>query len=251
MKNFITLIKKISVAVIYILIWQLVSATVGNKILMAGPTETLKAIIRIVQAEDFLLIITNSLFNILTGFIPALLISVIIAFMAFKTEYVKMLLGPVIHIFKSVPVASFIILILIWMGSDGIARVVAFIISVPVIYSGTLHSLISTDKKLLEMTYVFRMNTINKYRYIYMPQIKQRLKSDAALGLGMCFKAGVAAEVIGVAKNTLGEQIYLSKIYLSTDELFGWTIIIMILAYVMEMAVRLFFGGMETIHGKR
>lgn len=241
MKNFTTLAKKVSVIVIYIALWQIIAMIVNNKILMAGPVEVLEAIGRIVRREEFLIIIRNSLINIMLGFAAGFFVAVIMAFTAYKIQYFSILFKPVIHIFKSVPVASFIILILIWFGSDGIARVIAFIIGVPIIYSGTIMGLNTMDEKLLEMAKVYRITGFNKLYYIYYLRLKRRLGNDGALALGMCFKAGVAAEVIGVAKNTLGEQIYLSKIYLSTDELFGWTIIIMILAYGIEQIIRLAF----------
>lgn len=250
MKRFTTVIKKVSVAVIYILVWHLASVCIDNRILIAGPVEVLAAIIRIVQTEEFILIIKNSLCNILSGFILALIFSVILAFIAFYCEYIRMLVKPLVHIFKSVPVASFIILMLIWMGSEGIAKGISFIIAVPVIYTGVMQGLSDIDKKLLEMAQVYRMSAVKKVYYIYLCQIKEKLKSSAVLALGMCFKAGIAAEVIGVAKNTLGEQIYLSKIYLSTDELFGWTIIIVLLSYVMELFVKLIFS-IGDIYGKR
>lgn len=251
MKNFITVIKRISIGLIYILGWQVLSMWVGNKILIAGPYEVFEALVRIVNAEEFWGIIKNSLINIMTGFTLALLFSTVMAFAAFHAEYLRMLLSPAIHICKSVPVASFIILILIWTGSEGIASVISFIIAVPVIYSGTLRGFMDTDKKLLDMARIFRMKSYYKIYYIYFWQIRKRFGSDAALALGMCFKAGVAAEVIGVAKNTLGEQIYLSKIYLNTDELFAWTIVIMVLAFAMEKAVKLVLGGMEIIHERK
>ncbi len=241
MKHFITIIKKLSVAAIYLCIWQVAVTVIHNQIIIAGPVSVLQAIIRILQQDNFMSIIGNSLTSIAIGFSLALVVSVVCAVAASHSDYVQMLLAPIVHIFKSVPVASFIILILIWMGSEGIARGISFIIVVPILYSGILQGLKSVDSKLVEMAEVFRMGVFRRMYYVYYLQMAAGIRQNAALAIGMCFKAGVAAEVIGVAKDTLGEQIYLSKIYLNTDELFGWTILIMILAYGMEQVVKLIF----------
>ena len=50
----------------------------------------------------------------------------------------------------------------------------------------------------------------------------------------MCWKAGVAAEVIGVPKGSIGEKLYNAKIYLETPDLFAWTIVIIVISFVFE-----------------
>ena len=47
----------------------------------------------------------------------------------------------------------------------------------------------------------------------------------------------LAAEVIGNPANSIGEQMYLSKIYMDTAELFAWTLTVILLSTVFEKAV--------------
>ena len=58
-----------------------------------------------------------------------------------------------------------------------------------------------------------------------------------ATGLGFAWKAGVAAEVIANTKMSIGAQIYDSKIYLDTLNLFSWTIVIIALSILLEKVV--------------
>ena len=58
--------------------------------------------------------------------------------------------------------------------------------------------------------------------------------SACRLSLGMCWKAGVAAEVIGVPSGSIGEKLYNAKIYLNTPDLFAWTIVIIVISFVFE-----------------
>ncbi len=50
----------------------------------------------------------------------------------------------------------------------------------------------------------------------------------------MSWKAGVSAEVIGLAKNSIGEQLYYAKLYLLTEQLFAWSIIVVGVSLLCE-----------------
>ena len=76
------------------------------------------------------------------------------------------------------------------------------------------------------MAKVFRVNLRRQIRYIYVSQVLPYFLSACRLSLGMCWKAGVAAEVIGVPSGSIGEKLYNAKIYLNTPDLFAWTIVI-------------------------
>ena len=53
----------------------------------------------------------------------------------------------------------------------------------------------------------------------------------------MSWKAGVAAEVIGVVGGSIGEKLYEAKIYLQTGDLLAWTVVIVALSALFERAV--------------
>ena len=135
---------------------------------------------------------------------------------------------------KAVPVASFVILALIWAGSRNLSVVIAFLVVLPVIYVNTLAGLQSTDRKLLEMAVVFRMPVWRKIRFIYLPALVPYLVSGCRIALGMSWKSGVAAEVIGLPNGSIGDALYRAKITLSTGELFAWTFVIILLSAWFE-----------------
>ena len=137
---------------------------------------------------------------------------------------------------KSVPVASFVILALIWAGSANLSVLVAFLVVLPVIYVNTVAGLKSTDRKLLEMAKVFFMTPWRRIRYIYIPALVPYLKSGCQIALGMSWKSGVAAEVIGVPDHSVGEKLYMAKIYLNTADVLAWTFVIILVSALFEWA---------------
>ena len=135
---------------------------------------------------------------------------------------------------KAVPVASFIILVLIWGPSRNLSVVISFLMVLPVIYTNDLGGILSTDRKLLEMAQVFRIPLFRRIRYIYLSQLLPYLRTGFSLSLGLCWKAGVAAEVIGIPKGSIGEKLYEAKVYLETPDLFSWTLVIVLISVIFE-----------------
>ena len=144
------------------------------------------------------------------------------------------LLTPVVAVVKATPVASFIILVLIWVPSRNLSVVISFLMVFPIMYTNALHGIRSTDRQLLEMAQVFRIPRLRRVRYIYLSQMLPDLQAGFSLSLGLCWKAGIAAEVIGIPDGSIGEKLYQAKVYLETPDLFAWTVIIVVLSVLFE-----------------
>ena len=91
-----------------------------------------------------------------------------------------------------------------------------------------------TDRQLLEMARVFRVPVSRQLRGIYLPAVLPYFRSAVSLGLGLCWKSGAAAEVIGLPNGSIGDALYRAKITLSTGELFAWTFVIILLSAGFE-----------------
>ena len=150
---------------------------------------------------------------------------------------------------KSVPVASFVILALIWTGSEHLAVLISFLVVFPILYVNTLAGLQSADIRLLEMARVFRVRPLRRVRFIYLPALLPYLSGGCRVALGMSWKSGVAAEVIGLPSHSIGEHLYMSKIYLETDGLFAWTIVIIAISVLVERLVLFFLNRLQRKGG--
>ncbi|MCR5655563.1 MAG: ABC transporter permease subunit [Lachnospiraceae bacterium] len=231
--------KKAIPVLFWLLVWQLIAMIVHNKILLAGPVETLSALIGLAFTVDFWISVGNSLLRILLGFVCGVAGGVLCGYAAGRSSIAKAFLTPLFQTFRSVPVASFVILLLIWFGNRNISVLITMIVTMPILYHSTLEGMEATDEKLLEMCKVYRVGEKNRIRYVYLPQLYPFLTAALKLSVGMSFKSGVAAEVIGQPLHTMGNGLYLAKIYLETAELFAWTLTIVVLAAVCEKLLML------------
>lgn len=166
--------------------------------------------------------------------------------LAFWKPLAGEILEPAIQFMKSVPVASFVILALIWTGAENLSVFISFLVVYPVIHINTLAGLSHADPGLLEMARVFRVPVWRQALSIYRISLYPYLESALKTSLGMGFKSGIAAEVIGVPGGSIGEGLYMAKIYLSTADLFAWTLMIIAVSSVFE---KLFLLLLKTIAG--
>ena len=232
-------------------LWQGISMLVNMDILLASPLKVIKRLATIWTEKGFVSTVLFSLMRITCGFLIALALGIILAVLAGRFPIVETLLWPYVVTIKSVPVASFIILCLIWFSFNQLTIFIAFLIAFPVIYSNVLQGIKSADRNMLEMAGLYNVSWGRKLLYIYVPNIKPYLISACSVAVGMAWKAGVAAEVIGVVNGSIGEKLYNAKIYFQNADLLAWTVIIILLSVVIEklfvFILRKIYEGVEKL----
>ncbi len=230
-------VKKISVILFWLAVWQLGALAVSNSIVLVGPVQVISTFFKDLLTFEFWKVVFSSLTKIGVGFLIALMLGLLLGTLSNSFDLIKELLAPPISTLKSIPVASFVVLLLLWAGSEYLALFVVILIVFPNIYIGTLKGLENADKKLLEMAKIFEVSAFCKAIYIYRPAMKNSLYTSLGVSLGMAWKSGVAAEVIGLPEFSLGSKIYMAKVYLDTAELLSWTLTVILISYVFEKAV--------------
>lgn len=223
-------------------VWQITAVCVDNFLLVVTPLQALRAIIVLAGQVEFWRSALGSLWRIAAGFLLGAVLGLLLAAVSYRYRLAEEILRPFMVFCKAVPVAVFAVLLLIWWGASPLAVAVCFLVVFPNIYLNTLEGLKSADAELIEMAEVFRLPFATRFFYIYRPALKPFLLSAFQLSLGMSWKSGVAAEVIGTPLHSIGGALYLAKIYLDTADLFAWTAVIIVLSVLFEKIV---FGCVE------
>lgn len=226
--------KKLLAAGFWLLLWQLAAMALGQELLLASPVSVLRCLLELLPTGDFWRAVLFSFSRITLGFLLACLAGTALAALSARFSLVRELTAPLMSGVRSIPVASFIILVLLWVPSKSLSVVISFLMGTPVLYANILTGAQSMDRELAEMALVFRMPFPRRLRYLYLPQLMPFFRSACASGLGLCWKAGVAAEVIGLPDGSIGERLYEAKIYLETPSLFAWTLVIILISLLFE-----------------
>ena len=220
--------------VFWLILWQLAAVLVGRSVLLASPVEVIIRLTELIPDKKFLESVLYTSGKILLGFLSGTVTGILFALLAGRFVFFEKLFAPLISAVKAVPVASFTILALIWISSADLSVLITFLISVPVVYSNISEGIRSFDRDLTVMADIFRISPFRRFVGIYLSQIMPYFRSAVRLSVGLCWKSGVAAEVIGIPKGSIGEKLYNSKVYLETADLFAWTLVIILLSIITE-----------------
>ena len=236
----------------WLLVWQgasmaLSAAYPHGHLLLASPLSALVRLGELAATAAFWRAVGNSALHIFGGFLLSCVLAVLFAALSARFRAARELLSPLVAAVKAVPVASFIILALVWLDSRSLSCFIAFLMVFPPVYLGVLEGIRQTDGKLLEMAKVFRVPLGRQVRGIYLPAVLPHFRTAVSLGLGLCWKAGIAAEVIGLPGGSLGERLYSAKVYFQTPDLFAWTAVIVAVSVAFE---KLFLALVDALAGK-
>ncbi|MBQ9347047.1 MAG: ABC transporter permease subunit [Oscillibacter sp.] len=217
----------------WLAVWQTGSLVLAQPLLLPSPADALLRLADLAGTAPFWRAVLRSSGRILGGFALGCAGGILLAVPSARFPAVRRLLDPAVTAAKAVPVASFVILALVWLNSRSLAVFIAALMALPPVYLGVLEGIGTADaedKDLLEMARVFRMPLWARVQAVYLPRVLPAFRTAVSLSLGLCWKAGVAAEVIGLPQGSLGERLYTAKVYFLTADLFAWTAAIVALS---------------------
>jgi len=236
--------------VFWITLWWVVAAVFGMPLLLPTPWATLKCLVGLAATKAFWLTVAGSLLRIVAGIVLALVSGSLLAVLTVKSKLCHTLFSPMLTLFKATPVASVIFLLLLWVGRGRVPLVIAFMMALPIVWGNVREGLLATDKGLLEMAAVFEFSAFKKWRYIHLPSILPYFLAACRSAMGLAWKAGVAAEVLCTPKGSIGRAIYESQLYFYTNELFAWTLLVILLSLLIEEGALRLLGRVDKHRGK-
>ncbi len=235
--------QKIGAILFWLVVWQVCSMCIGQEILLVSPVAVCDKLLALVQEVSFWQSVLHSALRIMSGFFLAVFCGVTAAAFSAKYHLLEILLQPMVSAVKATPVASFTILALVWVSSANLSVLIAFLMAFPVMYGNLLQGFRQADKQIWEMVYLFGIH--RKIRYYWFPQLFFYMRAAVATGIGLCWKAGTAAEVIGMPKGSVGERLQQAKVYLQMPELFAWTVTIVAVSVCMEKCILFLLDKIE------
>ena len=242
--NYKEVLKKVGAALLALTFWEIAALLIHQRILLVTPVAVARRLCTIWRVEGFARAIWFSFYHIAGGFLLGLILGCLLAYLAAKHPVVETLLWPWMATIKSVPVASFVVICLIWLSARNLSVFISFLIVIPIIYQNVLEGLRAENREMQEVATVFQLPWRKRFRYIELPKLRPFLLSACRVTTGMAWKAGIAAEIIGVPNGSIGKMLYPAKIYLDTDDLLAWTVIIVVISVVAE---KVFLAGLSRL----
>ena len=231
------LAERVGAAAFWLALWQIASIAVNSALILAGPLDALAALARLVQSPVFWEAAGFSCIRIVGGALVGYLAALGLAAAAHAQRVVRVLLAPALTAVKSTPVVCVVVLLLIWLGSANVSFAAVLLMVVPAVYFPALKGLDALDPKLAELFDAHRVRGARRLLGLVWPGVLPYLTAASEATVGMSWKAGVAAELIGIPSGSVGERIYQAKLLLETGDLFAWTFAVVAASWACENLV--------------
>ena len=226
-------------------VWQLAAFLVecsvdgkGNELLLPYPATVCSVLVRLMGEGEFFLTVFTSLGRILLGLVLGTVFGGALSVLTCASRWADRLLSPAIRVVRATPVASFIMLVVLWTGRDYVPAVIAALMVVPVVWGNLSRGIRETDRQLLELARAYRFSAWKTVKLVYLPSLRPYFVSAITTAMGLAWKSGVAAEVLCAPRASIGTRIFNSKQILEIPELFAWTAAVVVLSLLLEKLLR-------------
>lgn len=232
-------IKKLISALFWILVWFVIAYAVGYKLILPTPVDVIKSLVSLLTKPDFYLSCLASLARIMSGLLLGIIAGILLALLTMNSKVADTLVSPMLSVIRATPVATFILLAILWTGRNATPAFIALLMIMPVIWNSVITGINAIPDNINEIGMIYKYSANEKLKYITIPGMLPSLTAGIKTSIGLAWKSGIAAEVICNPKVSIGGQMYTSKIYLNTDELFAWTAVVIILSVIFEKLIDL------------
>ncbi|HAE42909.1 MAG TPA: ABC transporter permease [Clostridiales bacterium] len=227
--------------VLILFFWQALYIIINRDIYLPSPLNVIRSFVQISTDKDFFAVITNTTIRVLLSFFLSATTGILFGLTCGLNKTAYEIFEPVIVLIRSTPVISVIIIALIWFKSDFAPVFAGFLMCFPVIWSNVVQGVKSTDPHLIEMSRIYKIKPTRIIMTVYLPSAKPFITAGLTTSLGLAWKVIAAAEVLSLPKYGIGSKLHDSKIYLESDKLLAWTLLIIMISYVFELILKLFF----------
>ncbi len=235
------------VILFWLSVWQLLAWKVGKELLLPSPYRVLLRLGELIVTANFWSSVFFSILRVVIGIAVALLAGTLLAFFTSRWRPLYDVVSPFITVIRSTPVASFILLFWLWLGSDALPAVICLLMVFPIAWSAASDAITALNKDLTEVCNVYHLSFSKRIRYFYVPSFFPYFLSASKTSIGLAWKAAVAAETLVVSPHSIGRHLSETRYTLETPELFAWTLVVIILSLAIESLTSLAFRGL----GKR
>lgn len=221
----------------WLAVWQFGAWQVGRELFLPAPLTVLRRLVELSATGTFWLTAALTLGRVLLGMMWGTVLGCALAALTAASRWLDTILSPAVRVVRATPVASFILLVFLWTDRDQVPVIIAALMVLPVVWGNVTRGIRECDPKLLEMARVYRFSGWKTVRLIRLPSVRPYFLSALTTSMGLAWKSGVAAEALVWPKYAVGTQIYNTKLYLETADLFAWTLVVILFSLVLERLV--------------
>lgn len=242
MRAFITAIKRWPGWITWLMLligWE-AAARFYPPVVLPSPAETVRGLVALADAGHLGQTLAFSFVRFAAGFGIAFAAGTGLGVGAGLHNGVYAAVRPAVALFQAVPPVSWILLAIIWLGANGGAQVMVVSVALfPVFFFNSVEGIRQVPRDLLEMAAVFRVRLRKQILDIYWPALRPYWSAACIINIGSGWKTVVMSELIS-GQSGVGAAMNTAKLYLKTEELMAWTLLVACMGMSLERLARRF-----------
>lgn len=183
--------------------------------------------------------LAGTYFNIIVGFVLAVVVGIGIALLLSNSRLLSMALTPVIVVFCCIPMVTLVPLLLVTMGTGAAPKILTVVIQCfPIVNMNTCVGFANVDPSRIELMQSMKATKVQMYRYCMFRDAMPSIFNGIKLASVLAMIAGVSAELCGGSGglgNHMSNLISLAR----TPEAFADLIFVIILGLLLYALVSL------------
>ena len=191
-----------------------------------------------------------SVMRILGGFALGCLVGIPLGFAVALSRTLNRIFDPIIEFFRPMPPLALIPLVILWFGIDESAKIfLLFLASLWIMALSTRSGAMATNIAKVHCAYTLNANKRQILFKIILPNALPEIFTGMRIAMGVCWGTVVAAELVA-AESGIGMMIMVASKFLSTDIVVLGVILISIIAYAIDILMRVLEAKLVPWRGK-
>lgn len=219
------------------LVWLAVAKAVDIELIIPSISNTFKMLGKLFAEKSFYQSVAGTLYRTVISFAIAFGTALVLSVLSVFVPVIYKLLSPLITIIRAIPTMSIILLTIVWLNPKSSPVLVAFFIIFPVMYGNFYTAIISIDDNLLQMSKAYKVKNKDIILSLYLPNIAPGFFDIIKSTISLNVKLIISAEVLAQTKLSMGVMMQIAKSQLDTANLLAWTIVAIVLSYLLESVV--------------
>ena len=202
LERFARLFLGLALPLVLALLWEAaVEAGLSDGRLVPPPSVIWRTLVDLARTGELQRHVLATVLRVAAGFALGTAAATLIAAIAGYWELVRRLIDPTLQGLRAVPSIAWIPLFILWLGIFETSKVALIAAGVffP-IYLGLLGAILSVDRKIVEVGWVFRLSGPAMVRRILLPAVLPAYVVSLRAGLGLGWMFVIAAEFMGASE---------------------------------------------------
>ncbi len=222
---------------VIMLIWFVGARVVGVEMVLPAPARAFEELLGLLGDKTFWSAVGNTLGRTLLSFVSGFAAAAVTATLSAFVKPVSKIIAPIITVLRSVPTMSIILIAIIALKAARAPVLVTFLIVYPLLHASFERALENVDPYAVNMSRVFGVPLYKRIFVLYVPAVLPDVFAASKSNVSLALKVMIASEVLAQTFGSMGVYMQISRIYLDTALLMGWTLAAIGLSFALEGVV--------------